>query len=207
MPSAFDLPAERRDVQMGDGISALQIRMLGDFSITYHGQRLCLKNSLTTKSMIALQLLLYRGEAGAARETLVDALFYNDNSADPLNNLKVTVSNLRRFLAGAGLPPEMTVRAKSKRYYFSSPEPVWLDTAAFDKWQNYLIKGLIMVANVFDPEVIVLSGSMAKFVEYDKVSREVNGRILTQPFELKEAAFENNAGMIGAALLLIARIK
>jgi len=134
MPSAFDLPAERRDVQMGDGISALQIRMLGDFSITYHGQRLCLKNSLTTKSMIALQLLLYRGEAGAARESLVDALFYNDNSADPLNNLKVTVSNLRRFLAGAGLPPEMTVRAKSKRYYFSSPEPVWLDTAAFDKW-------------------------------------------------------------------------
>ena len=119
---------------MGDGISALQIRMLGDFSITYHGQRLCLKNSLTTKSMIALQLLLYRGEAGAARETLVDALFYNDNSADPLNNLKVTVSNLRRFLASAGLPPEMTVRAKSKRYYFSSPEPVWLDTAAFDKW-------------------------------------------------------------------------
>ena len=79
--------------------------------------------------------------------------------------------------------------------------------AAFDKWQDYLIKGLIMVANVFDPEVIVLSGSMAKFVEYDKVSREVNGRILTQPFELKEAAFENNAGMIGAALLLIARIK
>ena len=79
--------------------------------------------------------------------------------------------------------------------------------AAFDKWQDYLIKGLIMVANVFDPEVIVLSGSMAKFVEYDKVSREVNGRILTQPFELKEAAVENNAGMIGAALLLIARIK
>ena len=79
--------------------------------------------------------------------------------------------------------------------------------AAFDKWQDYLIKGLIMVANVFDPEVIVLSGSMAKFVEYDKVSREVNGRILTQPFELEEAAFENNAGMIGAALLLIARIK
>ena len=78
--------------------------------------------------------------------------------------------------------------------------------AAFDKWQGYLIKGLIMLANIFDPEMIVLSGSMAKFVEYDKVNAEVNSQILTQPFVLKEAAFENNAGMIGAALLLINRL-
>ncbi len=79
--------------------------------------------------------------------------------------------------------------------------------AAFDKWQGYLAKGLIMLANVFDPEVIVLSGSMAKFVEYDKINAEVNSQILTQPFKLKEAAFENNAGMIGAALLLVERLK
>ena len=37
--------------------------------------------------------------------------------------------------------------------------------AAFDQWQNYLVRGLIMLANIFDPEMIVLSGSMAKFVE------------------------------------------
>jgi glucokinase len=79
--------------------------------------------------------------------------------------------------------------------------------AAFDQWQSYLAKGLIMLANVFDPEVIVLSGSMAKFVEYDKLSQEVNSQILTQPFELKEAKFENNAGMIGVALLLIDKLK
>lgn len=79
--------------------------------------------------------------------------------------------------------------------------------AAFDKWQDYLTKGLIMLANIFDPEVIVLSGSMAKFVEYDKVSTAANAKILTQPFVLKEAVFENNAGMIGAALLLIDKLK
>ncbi len=78
--------------------------------------------------------------------------------------------------------------------------------AAFDKWQSYLTKGLIMLANIFDPEVIVLSGSMAKFVEYEKLSREVNDVILTQPFELKEACFENNAGMIGVALLLAEKL-
>ena len=78
--------------------------------------------------------------------------------------------------------------------------------AAFEQWQNYLIRGLTMLANIFDPEMIVLSGSMAKFVEYEKVNREVNSQILTQPFILKEAVFENNAGMIGAALLLVNKL-
>lgn len=54
---------------------ALQVRMLGDFSMVYQGQTLPLKNSLATKAMGVLQLLLYRGEAGVAREALVDALF------------------------------------------------------------------------------------------------------------------------------------
>lgn len=78
--------------------------------------------------------------------------------------------------------------------------------AAFNQWQDYLTKGLIMLANIFDPEMIVLSGSMAKFVEYEKVNQDVNKQILTQPFLLKEAVFENNAGMIGAALLLISKL-
>lgn len=119
---------------MFDDAPVLQVQMLGDFALTYRGQKLCLKNSLTTKSMMTLQLLLYRGEEGVARESLIDALFWGDSNTDPLNNLKVTMSNLRRILAGAGLPPEMTVRAKNKRYYFSSPEPVCLDVTAFDHW-------------------------------------------------------------------------
>ena len=76
---------------------------------------------------------------------------------------------------------------------------------AFDKWQNDLTCGLIMLANVFDPEKIILSGSMAKFIEYEKVNKAVNEAILTQPFILEEAKFENNAGMIGAALLLFGK--
>lgn len=47
---------------MGEEIPTLQVQMLGDFSVTYHGQTLPLKNSLATKAMGVLQLLLYRGE-------------------------------------------------------------------------------------------------------------------------------------------------
>ena len=64
-----------------------------------------------------------------------------------------------------------------------------------------------MMGNLFDPEVIVLSGSMAQFVEYDKLNKQANDDILTQPFELKPAKFENNAGMLGVALLLLERLK
>ena len=59
---------------------------------------------------------------------------------------------------------------------------------------------------MFDPEVVVLSGSMAQFVEYEKLNKQANSEILTQPFALKQAKFENNAGMLGAALLLTERL-
>ena len=79
--------------------------------------------------------------------------------------------------------------------------------AAFDHWQECLENALVMVSNLFDPEVVVLSGSMAQFVEYEKLQKQVNDDILTQPIELKLAKFENNAGMLGVALLLLENLK
>jgi len=76
----------------------------------------------------------------------------------------------------------------------------------FADWQNYLIKGMIMLGNVFDPEKIVLSGSMAQFIEYEKVEKAVNSSILTQPLKICPAKFENNAGMLGAAMLLLGKL-
>ncbi|MBS4773880.1 MAG: ROK family protein [Proteobacteria bacterium] len=78
---------------------------------------------------------------------------------------------------------------------------------AFDHWQTCLENTLVLMGNLFDPEVIVLSGSMAQFVEYEKVNREANEDILTPPFVLRQAEFENNAGMLGAALLLMEKLK
>lgn len=72
---------------------------------------------------------------------------------------------------------------------------------AFDEWQGKLLQGLIMLGNIFDPEMIVLSGSLSKFIEYEELNAKANDKILTQPFVLKEAKFENNAGMIGVAML------
>lgn len=71
----------------------------------------------------------------------------------------------------------------------------------FNHWQEMVLYGVIIFASIFDPDVILLGGSMAHFIDYKKLNKEANEHIVTAPFELKEAAFENDAGIIGAALL------
>lgn len=70
-----------------------------------------------------------------------------------------------------------------------------------DRWQNDITNGLIGLANLFDPECIVLSGSMAEFVDTDKIEKTVNKEICTTPTKVYKATAGNYSGMIGAALL------
>lgn len=71
----------------------------------------------------------------------------------------------------------------------------------FNRWQNDIINGIIGLANIFDPDCIVLSGSMAEFVDIEKIEKEVNSEIVTTPTKIKKAIAGNFAGMIGASLL------
>lgn len=73
----------------------------------------------------------------------------------------------------------------------------------FDTWQNHIIQGLIGLANLFDPECIVLSGSMAQFVDTDKMERIINSEIVTAPTSIRKATAGNYSGMIGASLLAL----
>ena len=74
-------------------------------------------------------------------------------------------------------------------------------TEIFNKWQNDIIAGIIGLANIFDPDCVVLSGSMAEFVDTDFVTEEVNKEIVTTPTKVVKAEAGNYSGMIGAALL------
>lgn len=76
----------------------------------------------------------------------------------------------------------------------------------FDTWQNHIIQGLIGLANLFDPECIVLSGSMAQFVDTDKMEKVVNSEIVTAPTSIKKAEAGNYSGMIGASLLAMEKV-
>lgn len=73
----------------------------------------------------------------------------------------------------------------------------------FDTWQGHILQGLIGLANLFDPDCIVLSGSMAEFVDTDFLEKAVNEEIVTTPTKVHRATTGNYAGMIGAALLAL----
>ena len=72
---------------------------------------------------------------------------------------------------------------------------------AYETWENELIIGLTSLANVFDPDNIVISGGLAGEVNYEKIQNIINQKIVTTPIKLLKAQAGNFAGMIGAALL------
>ncbi len=72
-----------------------------------------------------------------------------------------------------------------------------------EKWQNDILEGIIGLANIFDPDCVVLSGSMAEFVDIDYLEKEANKEIVTTPFRIVKASAGNYSGMIGAALLAL----
>lgn len=76
-------------------------------------------------------------------------------------------------------------------------------TSIFNKWQDDIWAGIIGLANLLDPDVIVLSGSMAEFVDIEYLEKEANKQIVTQPFKVVKASAGNYSGMIGAALLAL----
>lgn len=72
-----------------------------------------------------------------------------------------------------------------------------------NRWQNDITDGIIGLANLFDPDCVVLSGSMAEFVDTETIEKTVNSTIVTTPTKIKKAQAGNYSGMIGAALLAL----
>ena len=76
-----------------------------------------------------------------------------------------------------------------------------------NRWQNDVLVGLIGLGNIFDPDVIVLSGSMGEFLDTEYLEREVNKEIVTTPLKIRKATAGNYSGMIGAGLLALGSLE
>ena len=72
---------------------------------------------------------------------------------------------------------------------------------ALKVWQNDIALGILGLANLFDPDCFVLSGSMEKFVDVEEVEKTVNELVLTSKVKVYHAKAGNYAGMVGAVLL------
>ncbi|MDD3150944.1 MAG: ROK family protein [Candidatus Gastranaerophilales bacterium] len=73
--------------------------------------------------------------------------------------------------------------------------------AVHQKWKNYVFAGLVALANIFDPDSIVLSGGMAEFIDFSCMENRLNQSTVVAPVKLLHAKTKNHAGFIGAVLL------
>jgi len=76
----------------------------------------------------------------------------------------------------------------------------------FRTWQEHITLGIIGLANIFDPDCFVLSGSMAQFVDTKEIEDAVNSEIVTTPTSVRIGTAGNYSGMIGAGLLAISSL-
>jgi DNA-binding SARP family transcriptional activator len=106
--------------------------MFGSFQLTYRGQTVDLKSGASTKAMQILELLLYHAPTAVSSNTLIDELFRYDDVISPKNNLKVSISQLRKRLSASDLPGSDFISFKSGDYFWSCPVPMKLDVKEFE---------------------------------------------------------------------------
>lgn len=109
----------------------LKIHMLGRFSVSFGKEPVSFQKNSQTKAMKLLQILLYYGANGIAREKLLENLYGREDLADVANNLRVTVHRLKKMLIDAELPEYDYVKIKKKIYYLEAPMEIEIDALSF----------------------------------------------------------------------------
>ena len=69
------------------------------------------------------------------------------------------------------------------------------------EWYDNLVGSLVVLSNLFDTETIVMTGSLAKLIDYQKINEDIKNKCICIPPKVLPAKFENNAGLSGIALL------
>jgi len=156
---------------------------------------------------IILDNKLYKGKSGAAGEMHFKMSRKNSRPCTCGSN-----DCFEAYASGTGL--RVTATEISKNPDITTYDVITglksgdkLMTEIFNTWQNDIINGIIGLADIFDPDVFVLSGSMAEFVDTEFITNRVNSEIVTQPTKVVKAQAGNYSGMIGAALLALKELK
>lgn len=83
------------------------------------------------KPMKLLQILLYHGRRGIAREKLLEDMYGREEHANVATNLRVTVHRLRKILEESGLPPHEYIQISKGIYRWDAPAETEVDAAVF----------------------------------------------------------------------------
>jgi glucokinase len=72
-----------------------------------------------------------------------------------------------------------------------------------DDWHHHIAIGLGSLINVMDPDIIVVGGGLAQFVDFKLLQERTQERSISRDFKLAPAKLGNYAGIVGAAYLAL----
>lgn len=82
----------------------------------------------------------------------------------------------------------------------------FLAKKAIDMWHQHICAGLVCLAHTLDPDTFIIGGGMSKFVDFELLRELVTDRSLpriSENLEIYQTKLGNNAGLIGAAHLVL----
>jgi glucokinase len=78
-----------------------------------------------------------------------------------------------------------------------------LGLQVLDDWHHHIAVGLGSLINVIDPDMIVVGGGLAQFVDFGLLTERTRERTISGTFQLMPAQLGNYAGIVGAACLAL----
>lgn len=111
--------------------------MLGGFELRYNGKEYAVGRSSTVKYMQLLQFVWIHGDTGVTKEQIINNLYDRESLLDSNNSFSNLLYQMRRQMAGAGLPKCQYIVRQDGCYIPDKSISVHIDTADFE---NYIEK-------------------------------------------------------------------
>lgn len=111
----------------------LKVKMLGGFSMQYGGNEIVLDRNYASKSVQLLQMVLLCTEEGAAKSSLIDALYGREDVENKNGSFNNTIFRLRKQLKTAGLPDGSYISIQNGLCQWDGRVPVEIDCCEFEK--------------------------------------------------------------------------
>ena len=117
---------------MADTTTKFSVHMLGGFHMHWGNREIRIKSGSSTKASHILQLILYRAPERVLTEYIIDQVFSDSELLDPNNNLKASLTLLRKQLVASGLPRCSYITFRDRGYIWTEELPPELDVNLFE---------------------------------------------------------------------------
>lgn len=117
---------------MSENTNKLSVRMMGGFHMYLGNREIRIKSSSSTKAAHILQLVLFHAPNRVQTDYMIEQIFSDSELLDPNNNLKASLTLLRKQLLAGGMPRIPYITFRDRGYIWTEQLPPELDTQLFE---------------------------------------------------------------------------